>query len=89
MIEKKNKCDPAVDASKLKSSRGPDGNCFLPLTGSVRSSEWRLIHTPRSTPSGKLTVNTKTILEKEDIIDTLVERERESMRGKVFQDVDL
>lgn len=87
-----NKYDPDVVASNLKSSRGPDGTKLFPATDwlstqQVASYFLRLTALARS---GKLTLNTKTILEKEDIIDAFVEREqRESMREKVFQDVDL
>ena len=39
---------------------------------------------------GKLSLNNKIVLEEEDMLYALVERrERESMRGKVFQVVDL
>ena len=31
-MEKKNKSDPAVDASKLKSARGPNGEKLFPAT---------------------------------------------------------
>ena len=91
-MEKKNKCDPAVEASKLKSSRGPDGEKLFPAT-SMLSQKQQVASFSRARSSRsecrKLTVNTKTILEKEDIVDALVEREqRESMREKVFQDVD-
>ena len=43
----------------------------------------RLASVPKS---GKLSLNKKIVLEKEDMLDALVERgERESMRGKGFQ----
>ena len=40
--------------------------------------------------TGKLSLNRKTVIEEEDMLDALVERvERESMREKVFHVVDL
>ena len=66
-------------ASKLKSSRGPNGEKLFPATDwlsqkqQVASVFSRLAALARS---GKLTVNTKTILKTEDIVDVLVEGEQ-------------
>ena len=89
-----NKYDPVVVASNLKSSRGLDGTQLFPATDwlsaqQVASYFSRLATLARSGRLEKLTLNTKTILEKEDIVDAFVEREqRESMGENVFRDVD-
>ena len=87
-----NKSDPAVVASNLKSLRGPDGVKLF------SSKDWLSAQQVTSyfsrlasvAKSGKLSLNKKTVIEEEDMLDALVERgERESMREKVFHVVDL
>ena len=87
-----NKSDPAVVASNLKSLRGPDDvKLFFSKdwlnAQQVTSYFSRLASVAKS---GKLSLNKKTVIEEEDVLDALVERgERESMREKVFYVVDL
>ena len=68
--------DPDVVASNLKSLRGPDGVKFF------SSKDWLSVQQVTSNPSrlasvarnGKLSLNKKTVFEKEDMLDALVER---------------
>ena len=87
-----NKSDPAVVATNLKSLRGTDGvklfsSKDLLSAQQVTSYFSRLASVAKS---GKLSLNKKTVLEEEDMLDALVGRgERKSMREKVSQVVDL
>lgn len=86
------KCDPVVVSKNLKSLRGDDGaKLFTPTdwlsTQQVASYFSRLTAVARS---GKLAFNKTNLLEEEDMMDAFVERgERQSIRDKVFQNVDL
>ena len=76
----------------MKSLRGPDGVKLF------SSKDWLSAQQVTSyfsrlasvAKGGKLSLNKKTVIEEEDMLDALVERgERESMREKVFHVVDL